>query len=309
MSEAKAWIVWRVCDGKPGHENQTQGLINALSRQIDIKVIDISPLSCLQTVIKTLTGCHFHSEQSIESPEPVPDLIIGAGHRTHCTLLAVKKCFKAKAIVLMKPSLPLGWFDLCIVPEHDNVEPRSNCILTQGVINKIEYQTEKNLNQGLILLGGESKHFNWQNESILDQIKQIITNQDINWTVATSRRTPESLIAVLKSLDLNNMNLVLANEVDQYWLPEQLKQAAFVWVSQDSVSMVYEALSSGAACGLLDLPAKTDSRLVKGLAKLISTEQILTFDQWRGGKSYIKSDSPLAEADRCAKEVIKRYLL
>jgi mitochondrial fission protein ELM1 len=38
------------------------------------------------------------------------------------------------------------------------------------------------------------------------------------------------------------------------WLPTQLARADQAWVTADSVSMVYEALTAGAAVGVLDVP-------------------------------------------------------
>ena len=51
-----------------------------------------------------------------------PDIAIGAGHKTHLYLLAIKRCFGAKIVVILKPSLPLKFFDLCVIPKHDDVK-------------------------------------------------------------------------------------------------------------------------------------------------------------------------------------------
>ena len=38
---------------------------------------------------------------------PTPDIVLGAGHRTHLSLLAARRVHRGKAVVLMRPSLPL----------------------------------------------------------------------------------------------------------------------------------------------------------------------------------------------------------
>ena len=37
----QAKVVWRFSDGKPGHDNQSLGLVDALQRRISIKIYDI----------------------------------------------------------------------------------------------------------------------------------------------------------------------------------------------------------------------------------------------------------------------------
>lgn len=40
--EVKPYIVWQVLDGKPGHENQTYGLTEALARQSQVESHPVS---------------------------------------------------------------------------------------------------------------------------------------------------------------------------------------------------------------------------------------------------------------------------
>ena len=37
----QAQVVWRFSDGKPGHDNQSLGLVDALQRRIPIDIYDI----------------------------------------------------------------------------------------------------------------------------------------------------------------------------------------------------------------------------------------------------------------------------
>ena len=105
-------------------------------------------------------------------------------------MLAVRRAFGGRAIVLMKPSLPMRFFDLCIIPEHDGVRPGKNVLLSEGVLNRMEPGTEKDPHKGLILLGGPSAHYGWDEKHLLQQIAEVIRQDPRAWIVATSRRNP-----------------------------------------------------------------------------------------------------------------------
>ena len=69
---------------------------------------------------------------------PTPDLLLGAGHHTHLSLLAARRIRGGKVVVLMRPSLPPGLFDLCLIPEHDAPPARPNVLATRGALNRIQ---------------------------------------------------------------------------------------------------------------------------------------------------------------------------
>ncbi|MEN8828960.1 MAG: ELM1/GtrOC1 family putative glycosyltransferase, partial [Lentimonas sp.] len=86
LDQSKPIIVWCVLDGKAGHEAQTKGLVNALGRRCAVQVHDIPGLNRLHALyLWMIRG--FAPGQNL----PSPDLIIGAGHRTHFSLLAARR--------------------------------------------------------------------------------------------------------------------------------------------------------------------------------------------------------------------------
>ncbi|MDQ2694705.1 MAG: mitochondrial fission ELM1 family protein, partial [Pseudomonadota bacterium] len=112
---AAARVIWRFSDGRPGHDNQSLGLAEALARLMPVQVFTLAPLPPLPALAGLLTG---RAPAALRLP--APDLILGAGHRTHLSLLAARRSRGGRAVVLMSPSLPLRWFDLCLIPEHDD---------------------------------------------------------------------------------------------------------------------------------------------------------------------------------------------
>jgi len=301
----KETVIWLVTDGKPGHHNQSEGLVQALSSSLSIEVKRLPVLPFW----KTLIGKLFHKNFVLKL-FPAPDLVIGAGNATHKTLLLLSWVFGAKSIVLMKPDLPRFLFDLCLIPEHDAVPASDNVIVTRGVLNRIVPAEKKNINQGLILIGGPSKHYGWDTEATLKQIESVVSEmRHIQWTISDSRRTPGEASSALQALNKENIEFISVDDVDSEWLPEKLAEANYVWVTRDSVSMVYEALTSGALVGLLEVPEIRESRVSRGINDLLKEGKVLDFSQWSSGQGFPEVAENFGEAARCAQEVITRCQL
>jgi mitochondrial fission protein ELM1 len=126
--------------------------------------------------------------------------------------------------------------------------------------------------------------------------------------LTTSRRTPDSFIKELKIMDLPRLQIVPYSATGPGWLPQQLHDAAQVWVSEDSVSMIFEALTAGAAVGLLRVPALRQSRIIQGVGRLVSAHWVTPFERWQQGETLPKPVQILAEAQRCARWIERHWL-
>ena len=184
-----------------------------------------------------------------------PDLILGAGHRTHISVLAARRAYGGKAVVLMNPTLSVGLFDCAVIPEHDSPKKSSKIISTLGVLNTVQKSTESSKDRGLILIGGPSKHHGWNDKQFFDQLNGVLKRYPaVEWQVTTSRRTPVETIKCLKQIADHKVDVVTFEETEKNWVRDRLKECRLVWVSEDSVTMVFEALTSGAQVGLLNVP-------------------------------------------------------
>lgn len=289
-------VVWIVGDGKPGHLNQSRGLAEALAR---VEPVSIHELPALPGWRAALAGVF---KRAPAPGLPAPDLILGAGHATHATLLAAGRATGAPTAVLMKPSLPRHLFDYCIVPAHDRVAADERTFVSQGALNRIvppAVPDPARAQRGLILIGGVSKHFEWNSDAIATQIRSVVARTpDMHWTLATSRRTPDEFLACLPAFA--SLQVVPHTTTGPDWLPAQLTAAGTVWVSPDSVSMVTEALTAGADVGVFDLPVNPKSRVGWALAELADARRVTRFIQWCAHGALHPNTQPLAEADRCA---------
>lgn len=294
--------LWILGDGKPGHENQSLGLADALARLRPVEIHRIA-IERRSGIIHRLRSAH-----EIAASLPKPQLIIAAGHRTHPALLTLSRRYSAPAVVIMKPSLPLGLFDLCIAPAHDYPfgTPRKNVVLSRGALNRVPPPSSASRIEKLILIGGPSKHHDWDENALIDQIAEVAA--DDVWTIADSRRTPDDFLPHLAQR-LPQCELVPHGQTTATWLPAKLSQTAQIWVTEDSVSMIYEALSSGAQVGLLSLPRRqNESRVLAGLEQLDDDGFVTSLTHWQRHQEMKTPPEILREADRCASLVAARWL-
>jgi len=293
-------------DGKPGHENQSIGLAEALRRrtgaQIELVWLDVQKPFWVR----------MRQARALAAGKLRPQLLIAAGHNTHLPLLAASWRFGARSVVIMKSSLPVGCFDLCLLPSHD-VKPGKaagrRVIVTQGALNRIPEDAPAKSNHGLILVGGPSKHHDWDEAPLLKAIAEIVSgNRGLRWTLTDSRRTPAGFLDQLAALELPSLTLVSNTETPRGWLPQQLLGAQQAWVTEDSISMIYEAITAGARTGLLPLPAKApQGRIARSVDHVVEAGYATRFARWRETGVLATAPGALHEAARCADEIIARF--
>jgi mitochondrial fission protein ELM1 len=91
-------------------------------------------------------------------------------------------------------------------------------------------------------------------------------------------------------------------------MEEQLAQCGVVWVTPDSVSMVHEALSSGAVTGIFPMRHR-GTRAAQGIGALTREGRLLTEPADIAAASVQPRFAPLQEAQRCAAELKRRFLV
>jgi mitochondrial fission protein ELM1 len=292
--------LWLIGDGKPGHENQSLGLAEALQRRVACDVHRISLVGAVGMIGRLRAA--IRAGKSL----PKPDMILAAGHSTHPALLWLSRVYQAKSIVLMRPSLPLSWFDGCLAPEHDfpDGNDAENLIITRGAINRVVKGVEGKTGK-LILVGGPSKTHGWDGDAVLQMLERATDRG--GWDLTDSRRTPPEFLDQVRRR-LSGVVVYSHQDTAPDWLPSMLRNAKEVWVTEDSISMIYEALTSGAKVGLLPVPRlRADSRLLRGIDALIADGYLTPFRKWLENQSLADPPSVLGEADRCAEMVLAGF--
>jgi mitochondrial fission protein ELM1 len=297
-------VVWRFSDGKPGHDNQSLGLVDALQRRTPVHSYDIpvQPGAARHLLLGRFPG---------GTLLPDPWLIIGAGHATHLPMLAARRARGGKAAVLMRPDLPKSLFDLCVIPEHDRPRPAANILVTRGSLNRVQAVCSQTHDRGLLMVGGPSKHYRWDHQGVLEQIAGVIRFSPVrHWVLSTSRRTPPGFAERVRNMIFNRnlrLNIVSWRDTSDQWLAAQLRRSCCTWVTEDSVSMIYEALTAGLPVGLLAVPARHNGRVVSGVRQLAAARNVMTYSDWSSGRPLPRPPQVFDEANRVAEQICRRW--
>jgi uncharacterized protein len=259
-----------VSDGKAGHRSQAVGLYKAMQRQ-SADEVTFEEILIDQLPIFSLVSAMF--KKSIVTLKQPPDYIFGVGSHTQLRVLLLGKVFpQAKTVILMKPNFPVNWFDYAIIPEHDGVDASEHVITTQGALNPIVNEQRHQPNRFLIALGGSSKRHHWNEEKVLDAIQQIVNlHPQAEIILTTSRRTPEEFLAHLNEKSFKSqLKIFPVEKTPQGWIFEEMQKAKAVWVTEDSVSMIFEALTAGCQVGIIEIDRLKSDRITQLLDQLLT---------------------------------------
>ena len=303
-----------VLDGRPGHEKQTLGILRELKKKVSLEDVklEVAATSFLTTAKKIFRL--FFIKQGMAHPNvQSADLIIGTGTATHLDMLLYKQRYGIPTVVCMSPaSYLVSLFDLCIVPKHDTIKHGSNIFLTNGAPNSAE---EKHIHQddrGLILLGGiDEKSHSWDSSGIISKVEEIVEkNKTVTWTISSSPRTPDETVKRICTFAANQQNVHFFDYRDtpKGWVESRYDESTMAWITSDSISMIYEALTAGCKVGLLPVEwKKQNSKFKLNEELLLEQELVISFSAWQRGTKCWKSSSNLNEAERCADRIVTTW--
>ena len=287
-------------DGKPGHYNQSLGVIERLPEceyhWIDVKFRSKRRDNLLRVLMRLLgrfrlphsliEACLRMALQQDTLDEIcalAPDFILSTGSSVAAPNLLIGQLLGAKTVTCRRPS-PVGvhHFDLAILPRmYWARRDKSNVCKTLGVPNRVcpeklemqrkALQTDLNLSDQRrigILIGGEDRYDTITEITaarLVTVLQQFAAKWDSQLLLTTSRRTPlsvENLIGKRLSNTQYCPILVLAYRENSITDPVGTIFALsdVVIVTEDSFSMVCEAASSGKRVIILEVDHKTRHR-------------------------------------------------
>jgi uncharacterized protein len=308
----KTYKITAILDGSPGHEKQTEGIIRALSKYgcVEITRVKIKKtfLSEIVSWLKVLMGFCWKNQKNQDI-----DFVMGTGTHTHPHVIKMGNASGAKKIICMFPApFLIRMFDLCFVPNHDRPGPGENIFLTVGPPNISENKQIHRKDTGLILVGGvDEKSHVWDSDKICGYIEQIVSESvTLNWTISSSPRTPREMETKISRFAAGRENVSFFRFADTQkgWVEKQYDISGRVWVTADSLSMVYEALTAGCATGIIPVEWKqTENKFAFSEQYLYSHKIAVSYDTWKQNKDHITSGSGLNESDKCAREILRRW--
>ena len=263
-----------VSDGKAGHRSQAVGLYKAMQRQSNIEVtfqeISIQELPIF-SLLKAIWARGFGLF------EKKADYIFGVGSHTQARVLLLGRVYpKAKTVIMMKPNFPVNWFDYAIIPQHDGVKESMHVITTQGALNPIVNENRHQPNRILIALGGNSKRHQWNDEKVLSSIQRLVENNvHATFILTTSRRTPDTFLETLVQQNFYlKLQIFPVEHTPQGWVFEEMQKAEAVWVTEDSVSMIFEALTAGCKVGIIKINRLKEDRITCSIDQIIQSNLV-----------------------------------
>ena len=238
-------------------------------------------------------------------PQPWPDLLISCGRRSAPVAAAVRRAADGRtfAVHIQNPRTPLRCFDLIVPLEHDgltgpNVVPSRAALhgITSGKLAAAGAEWRGRLGDlnVAVLLGGRTRSYRFTRRTV-DELARGLAGLDGNIAVTASRRTEPGVVYALKSRlprpwfwDGAGRNPYLG----------MLALARHIVVTEDSVSMISEAISTGKPVYLARM-AGGSRRLARFHAALREDGIVRPFDGRLARWCY----EPVNETPRIAAEV------
>lgn len=258
--DTEVLTVWMLTDGLPGHANQSKGIIRALKRHLGINVYEVNvnlhhkafraPLRALMHALPAVRRHLFSAfYTSSELPVVTPDLIVSSGGDTLGAAISLKHAFHCPIVF---SGTPKGYgtdlLDLIIT-----VVPLVHCennLVLELPPSVIEpgHPNASNQKIAAMLLGASGAGYDYQEkdwQALVEGMKALST-QGVRWLLTTSRRTGSVTEALLKKM--------IPSEIlkEAIWFQDNpakvmdrfLRESDYVFVSEDSLTMVAEAIFS-----------------------------------------------------------------
>ena len=210
----------------------------------------------------------FLTPESLERIERTnPDIVVSCGASLIPLSLCLARENLAKSVILMKPSFPFNLFryDLALVPTHDRgILPRGSFRIqgaVSGINSEILEASGKLLARSIrdpekvrlsLFLGGQTRNFKLpvsDVENLLVGLEHASEKLGGDYLITTSRRTPGSVSEFLRSHIGNyphcQLCVIASEDQRSEVVPGMMALAEFLVITEDSLSMISEALSSG----------------------------------------------------------------
>ncbi|MRI83444.1 MAG: hypothetical protein C6I00_03400 [Nitratiruptor sp.] len=170
------------------------------------------------------------------------DLVVGAGSSTYYALKLLAREYGAKSVALMNPKGFRKDFDLIFTQPHDKGEGIE--IPVNFAYAKATGLVELGPRDVAFVVGGPNKRFAMEPEEIEQVAEFLFANFDGKRVLSTSPRTPRAIEELLEGYPWDYKVIYSKNPINPIG---DFLQAGYVFITQDSTSMISEALSGGRA--------------------------------------------------------------
>jgi len=252
-----------ITDGSAGMNAQVRALATAMKCELDLQAVQVKfPWKYLPNKAYDL-GLRYLFPVTSFKPKETPDIIISCGRKG--ALISASLKAKTKRIHIQDPQMNPLHFDVVIVMEHDKIRG-SNILQTPYALHDItrdKMQTARTHWEpkfahlprpwNAILIGGSTNKYTFTPAAMQALIKEMGAIPG-SLLITTSRRTGEENIATLTHHFGGHAGraFLYTGELENPY-PGMLACADTIYVTNDSVNMMSEAVASGKPVEILKL--------------------------------------------------------
>lgn len=263
-------------DDKPGHYNQTEGLLLYLKeiyKDLEIEYVQIEIKSKLtRKILRFLLNnfvnlftenslkylSFFYKKYSI--PKSKPDLIISTGGNTSNLNAWFSKAYKSKNILngalrglkeelftYVTTVIDLGYKNQVILDVAPNTITKEKLLEESVKFSKL-HNLDINQRYYSLLIGGDGAGYKYNDkfyDDLIDFVEKISKEENIKWLITTSRRTPLFIENKLEEkLKDYSSYFVSYNKKEEKVLVPFFGLSEAIFVTEESSSMISEAIST-----------------------------------------------------------------
>jgi len=253
MQSSNEKTVLILSDGKPGHVNQSVAFARLLGYDYAISRVAFAcrftrALSYLCDRLGIYTPALF------KVLDPLPQgccAVVSAGSETYYANRTIGRKLAVQSVAIMYPGGYTPRFDLVIAQKHDHPPQRDNIITIPlnlsapqpfGLVQKKEGGGPT----VAVVIGGPSSHFRMELQQLSQQLETVFALfPGADFLVTTSRRTPAEVEKMVEEGPFRYRVIASREQVNP--IADFLAIADYVFVTEDSTSMISEAVSFGTA--------------------------------------------------------------
>lgn len=259
MSE-RAPVCWVVTEGIAGTENQCIGVAEALGIVPVVKRVKLRfPWKQLSPWLR-IGHAYALAPDSDPIDAPWPDIALVSGRKAVGAGLDIKRRSGGKTLLvqIQDPKLPARLFDLVVTPQHDDIRGDNVIVTTAGLHRVTPHKLASHsvlwqdrlsalpAPRAAVMIGGNSRAHQMTaaaTEKLADGLSKL-AQAGVSLMITASRRTGTENTALLRE-KLRGDNIFFWDGQGENPYFGFLALADYIIVTEDSVSMASEAISTG----------------------------------------------------------------
>ncbi|MDA3057046.1 mitochondrial fission ELM1 family protein [Campylobacter sp. VBCF_05 NA6] len=245
-------------DGRKGHESQSVAFCELKGLDFELcKVGYKNKILKILSYFLDFLGLKFKIFECENKIFANFDIFVGAGSVTYYPLKYCAAKFGKKSVALMYPKGYKKDFSLIFANAHDTTQTAPNVVILPTNLNLSKtgnFYTPKKSAIGFVI-GGPNASFDMSSEicDIVEEIKAKFPRHE--YALTTSPRTPRDIEAQFERANFDFSVIYSKNQINP--IGDFLEGCEWIFITQDSVSMISEAVCNGRAnVAVLTLPRK-----------------------------------------------------